>query len=368
MRALLAKTDWAIVAAALALTILSVMMIYSCTHGEAGVGPKRYVIQLAAVGVGLLLMVLMALFDYARLQTLGWPLYGLTLLLLLAVLFLGGEVRGAQRWLSLGPLHFQPTELVKVAAVILLASYWTQARAENGSLAKTLISFAFLVPAMGLSFLQPDMGTPVVLIGTWLVLAYVGGAKPGHLVVVVGVLATLFAGAWVTDVIKPHQKARLMAFANPEADPRGGGWQVRQSLIAVGSGHLFGQGYMRGTQTQLSFIPDQESDFIFTAIAEELGFAGACLTLLLLGAVIYRAMVIADIARDGFGRLLAAGVAGVLMTHVLVNVGMTLGLMPVKGMPLPFLSYGGSHMVAGLLMIGLLNNIHIRRRRIDFDF
>ncbi|MGD9520037.1 MAG: FtsW/RodA/SpoVE family cell cycle protein, partial [Armatimonadota bacterium] len=119
---------------------------------------------------------------------------------------------------------------------------------------------------------------------------------------------------------------------------------------------------------QLSFIPDQESDFIFTAIVEELGFAGACLTLLLLGAVIYRAMVIADIARDGFGRLLAVGVAGVLMTHVLVNVGMTLGLMPVKGMPLPFLSYGGSHMVAGLLMIGLLNNIHIRRRRIDFDF
>jgi rod shape determining protein RodA len=343
-------------------------MIYSCTHGKPGAAARRYVFQLIYVGIGIIALALMSLFDYVRLQPLAWPVYGISLALMVLVLLVGGEVRGAQRWIPLGPFHLQPAELAKIAAVILIAAYWSRPRPAANSLATTIGSFFLLLPSMVLALVQPDMGTPVVLVGAWLVLAYVAGARVSHLLVVVAFLTTAFATAWATDLIKPHQKARLMAFAKPDADPQGGGWQVRQSLIAVGAGHLFGQGYMRGTQTQLSFIPDQESDFIFTAIAEELGFVGACLALGLLGLVIYRAISIAENARETFGRLVAAGIAGILMTHVVVNIGMTIGLMPVKGMSLPFLSYGGSHIVACMIMVGLLNNIHVRRRHIDFDF
>lgn len=367
MRALLAKTDWAVVATAVILAAVGVLMVYSCTHGKAGAS-HRYYSQLVAIGVGLAMAAAMALFDYARLQPLAWPIYGLSLVLLVLVLFFAGEVRGAQRWLALGPFHLQPTELAKVAAVIVVAAYWSRPEPGVSKLTRTVVSFLMLGPAMLLSLAQPDMGTPMVLVGSWLVLSYVAGARVAHLLALVSLLLALFAGAWVTNVIKPHQKARLLSFANPEADSQGAGWQVRQSLIAVGSGHLLGQGYMRGTQTQLYFIPDQESDFIFTAIGEELGFLGACFVLGLLGLLIYRATTIAEAARETFGSLLAAGIAGIFLTHVVVNVGMTIGLTPVKGMPLPFLSYGGSHMVACMIMVGILNNVHLRRRRIDFDF
>lgn len=368
MRALVVKSDWSLIAAAVLLSAYGLAMIYSCTHGEAGPAARRYVLQLGAIGLGVALLAAMALFDYIRLQPLAWPLYGISLALLILVLFIGGQVRGAQRWIPLGPLHLQPTELAKIAVVIAMAAFLCQVQDRAGQFKTTLAAFGIAVPAMVLAIVQPDMGTPVVLVGAWLTLAYVGGARPGHLVAVVVFLCALFAGAWAADIIKPHQKARLLAFANPEADPQGQGWQVRQALIAVGAGHLLGQGYMRGTQTQLAFIPDQESDFIFTAVAEELGFVGACAAIGLLGLVVYRALSIAAAARENFGRLLAAGMAGVFMTHIIVNVGMTIGLLPVKGMPLPFMSYGGSHMIACMIMVGLLNNIHIRRQRIDFDF
>jgi rod shape determining protein RodA len=261
----------------------------------------------------------------------------------------------------------QPTELAKVAGVIMVATYLARREEATVDARAVVKSLALLTPAMALALSQPDMGTPVVLLGAWLAMLFLAGANPSHLVAVLASIVWAFIGAWTAGLIKPHQKARLLAFANPEADPQGAGWQVKQALIAIGSGRLFGQGYLHGTQTQLNFIPDQEADFIFSAVAEEFGLVGGVAVLGLLALVLYRGLAIAGAARDRFGRVLAAGFVGVLATHVVVNVGMTLGLAPVKGMPLPLLSYGGSHMLACMAMVGLLNNIHLRRRRIDFD-
>ncbi len=364
MRTLAAKADWVLIAAALLLSAVGVAMIYSCGSGR---GHHFHILQMAWIGIGLLLAAALVTFDYIRLQPISLAIYGVALAMLLLVLVVGSQIRGAQRWLPLGPLHLQPAELAKVAVVLVLAAFVTPRLEEIGSFRVTALSFAVMLPAMVLVLLQPDMGTPVVMVGAWLTLAFVAGARLWHLGAIVALLAACFAGAWVADIIKPHQKARLLAFANPEAAKHGAGWQVRQGLIAIGSGHLLGQGFMHGTQTQLAFIPDQHSDFIFTAIGEELGFVGAAFVVGLLGVVLYRGLSIAAEARDSFGRLLAAGLTGILATHTVINVGMTLGLLPVKGMPLPFVSYGGSHMLTCMIILGLLNNIHIRRRRIDFD-
>lgn len=367
LRILIVKSDLVLLGATLLLVALGVAMIYSCTHADGGRGLPRYWLQVIWVFLGLGLLVLMNLFDYARLQPLAVGIYLATLVLMALVLAVGATVRGAQRWIPLGPLHLQPTELVKVAAVIMVAAYLSRREEDGVDGRAVLATFAMVAPAMLLAAAQPDMGTPVVLLGAWLCMLFVAGAQPAQLVAVVALLVWGFVGAWSAGLIKPHQKERLLAFANPDADPQGAGWQVKQALIAVGSGGLLGQGYLRGTQTQLNFIPDQEADFIFTAVAEELGLLGALSTVALLGLLLYRGLSIAGAARDTFGRLLAAGLVGVLGTHVIVNVGMTLGLAPVKGMPLPLLSYGGSHMLTCMIIIGLLNSIYLRRRRIDFD-
>ena len=368
VRSLVLKSDWVLLGIVFVLIALGVAMIYSCTHLDTRHGVQRWVLQLLWIALGLVLLVLMGAFDYVRLQPLAPALYAFTLSLMCVVLVFSRHVRGAQRWIPLGPFHLQPTDIAKIAAVIALAAYLASREDKPLDIKTAAVSLGILFPAMALALLQPDMGTPTVLFGAWLCMLFVAGAQPVHLVGITATLVWTFAAAWMTHLIKPHQKARLLAFLNPEADPQGAGWQVKQALVAVGSGRFFGQGYLRGTQTQLNFIPDQETDFIFTAIAEELGFFGSMVVLSLLAVVLYRALSIAQAARDTFGRLLAAGFAGVLMTHIVVNVGMTLGLAPVKGMPLPFLSYGGSNMIACMIIVGLLNSIHLRRRRIDFDF
>jgi len=367
VRILATKSDLVLLGTTFVLVVLGIAMIYSCTHADSSRGLPRYWLQVIWLVLGLGLLVLVNLFDYARLQPLAVGIYLTTLVLMALVLAIGATVRGAQRWIPIGPLHLQPTELVKISAVIMVAAYLSR-REELAVDARAVVAtFAMVAPAMLLAAAQPDLGTPVVLLGAWLCILFVAGAPPAQLVAVVAFLVWGFVGAWSAGLIRPHQKERLLAFANPEADPQGAGWQVKQALIAVGSGCLLGQGYLRGTQTQLNFIPDQEADFIFTAVAEELGLVGALATLSLLGLLLYRGLSIAGSARDTFGRLLAAGFVGVLGTHILINVAMTLGLAPVKGMPLPLLSYGGSHLLTCMIIIGLLNSIHVRRRRIDFD-
>jgi len=220
-------------------------------------------------------------------------------------------------------------------------------------------------PAL-LILLQPDLGTPIVMFFVWLVMLYAFGANPLHLGGFALAAILLFAGAWGFDLIRPHQKARMVAFIDPMADPQGAGYHLRQSLIAIGSGHLWGQGLFHGPQSQGSFIPDQETDFIFTVIGEEMGFVGAVSVVLLYGLLLFRAVSVAAAAPGMFGRAVAMGVTAMLLLQVVVNIAMTIGLAPVKGMALPFLSYGGSSMVTSMIAIGLLQSIYMRRDPIVF--
>jgi rod shape determining protein RodA len=275
------------------------------------------------------------------------------------------EVRGTHRWLVLGPLRLQPAELAQLAVLLTVCSV---AAAHEGihdflGLARNL---AWVVVPVGLILLEPDLGTPVVMLVTWGVVMYVAGVRWTHLASFAFAGALLFSAAWYSGAIRQYQKDRLLIFLHPERDPTGDGYHLVQSLIAIGHGGPFGQGLFQGTQTRLHFIPDQETDFIFTAVAEEMGFVGGALVLALFGVLIWRCLAVAAEAKDMLGRLLAAGVTCILALHVFVNVGMTMGLMPVKGMPLPLVSYGGSNMLATMLALGLVESVHMRRHKIAF--
>lgn len=358
------------------LLALGLLMIYSSTRAallEEGQSPfKKVKLQLLWAVLGMAALVGLAMTDYEKLAAVALPLLGGVLVLLLVVLLLGklspeaATVRGTVRWIALGPVNIQPSELAKVALIIVLAAFLSYREDEVDTLSLVSRSLLYVAAPAGLIFLQPDLGTPVVLLFIWLVMLFCAGAKVRHLAAYVLAGTLLFSAAWNVGIIRPHQKSRLVAFMAPDEDPRGAGWQTRQSMIAIGAGGLWGEGLFQGKQTQLNFVPDQETDFIFTAIGEELGFAGSLVTLVLFGALLWRALLIAAVAKDNLGRLMAAGIAALFAVHIIVNIAMTVGLMPVKGMPLPFLSYGGSNLVTCLTCVGLLESIYMRRHKIVF--
>lgn len=346
-------------------------MIYSCTQAQlamAGQAPTRTLnLQLAWIALGLAVMLAAMAVDYNRLINLSSLLYGLVLGLLLLVLVIGHTAYGSARWLSLGPITIQPSELAKLVVIIMLSTYLAiRTRSEQETFHTVARSLAYVaVPAI-IIFLQPDLGTPLVLTFIWFFILYIAGARLTHLGAFAFALLMLFTIAWGTDIIRPYHKQRLTAFMHPEDDLQGAGYQLRQSLIAIGSGHLLGKGLFQGTQSRLAFIPHQEKDFIFTVIGEEWGFAGSVAMLGLLAILLWRALAICWEAKETFGRLLAGGLAAMFLIHITANIGMALGMAPVKGMTLPFVSYGGSSMLVNFAAIGLLQSIHIRKRKIAF--
>jgi rod shape determining protein RodA len=273
---------------------------------------------------------------------------------------LGSTANGAQSWFSLGPLQLQPSEFAKVGVIVCLAAVFTR---EAGGPKRLAVALGAAGVIAALILLQPDFGTFLVFVAVLFGILLVSGVPARWLAVLVLVGGLAAAGMFQLDVLKDYQKERLTAFINPSADAGGRGfsWNYRQSLIAVGSGGLTGTGYLRGPQTNLNYVPEQHTDFVFTVIAEELGFAGGGLLLALFAVVLWRGLRIAALARDRFGALLAAGVVAMLSFQAFVNVGMTLGIMPITGSPLPFVSYGGSSMIASFLSVGLLLNVHMRR-------
>lgn len=365
MRRRLARVDFTLLAVVIALAICGVVTIYSCTHQQS---PHTVTLQLIWIGLGLAVMGVMMAVDYAKVATFSLVIYGACLVLLIVVLIISRTILGATRWIPLGPLHIQPAELAKLAIILVLGSYLTARREQGnqdtfGVVARSLGYVA--LPAL-LIFLQPDLGTPIVIIFIWLVMLYIGGTRLSHLGAFVFAFLMLFTAAWSLGVIRPHQKERLTTFLHPEDDPRGSGYHLKQSLIAIGSGHLFGQGFKHGTQTQGDFIPYQQQDFVFTAVAEEFGFVGALVLLGLLAALLGRALLICMLVEDLNGRLIAAGVVAMFLIHIVASVGMTMGLLPVKGMTLPFVSYGGSSMMVNFAAVGLLQSIYMRRQKITF--
>lgn len=363
-RRLAANFDWVVFGAVLALSLTGIMTIYSATRPlPGGVQPQYYIKQTYWLLIGLLSMLGAFSVDYAWFNRYAKLIYGICLGLLVLVLITGRTGMGAQRWIYLGPIGFQPSEFFKLALIIALAYCFCR---HAGRLGFGGITFAFSVyalPPLLLLLKQPDLGTGMVLMALFVLVALAKGirVKVIALVVAVSVAAAPFAGAIAWDRLKDYQKERILAFLQPEKDPGGMGYHITQSKVAVGSGGVTGKGYLRGTQGPFRFLPEKHTDFIFSIFAEEWGFVGSLFLLLCYLLLILRGVHIAFLAKDEFGRLLALGITSMFAVYWFVNIGMTLGLMPVVGLPLPFMSYGGTALVSNFIAAGILMGIRARR-------
>ncbi len=345
----------------LLMSVISVLEIYSATlHTKFhGFHSKQILFLLAGIGV----LFVVSLIDYHKLiDCVPWAIGG-SIVSLLAVLVAGQKVLGAKRWIRLpGGIHFQPSEWVKLVLIVAMARYLWGLVGRELDWREIGKAFAMVIVPMLLVLKQPDMGTaltysPVLVVGLFL-----GGIVWRRALVLVVAFAILVGGAWQSGkVLKPYQKARLTSFGHPENDPKGSGYQVRQSLIAVGSGGLWGKGATKGTQTQGDFLPIPYTDFIFAALCEEHGFVGAALVLILYFLILLRLVQNAQTAADPPGTFLVMGVTAIILFQIAVNVGMVVGLMPVTGIPLPLLSYGGSSVIFTFFALGIVMNVRMRR-------
>jgi len=366
------RVDWVLMLAVLGLVALGSVLVWSATTQRAdltGGDPTAYLKkQLVNVAIGLVLMVLVLATDHRWVRIMAPLVYLASIGGLVLVLTMGTVVNGSRSWLMLGGMSIQPSEFAKLAVVIGMA-LWVAERHDvrrggssksGGSLGDVLGMLAIAGLPAALILLQPDLGTMLVLSATVFGVIAVSGAPRRWLALLAGGAVTAAVAAIAAGVLKQYQVDRFLAFTNPDLDPRGAGYNVEQARIAVGNGGLFGQGLFDGSQTRAGFVPEQHTDFVFTVAGEELGLLGAGVLIALLGLVIWRALRIASRTDDVFGRLAAAGIACWFGFQAFQNVGMCLGIMPVTGVPLPFVSYGGSSMFAGMLAIGLLQNIHLR--------
>ncbi|HYL26846.1 MAG TPA: rod shape-determining protein RodA [Candidatus Nitrosotalea sp.] len=354
--------NWPLAVAGVLIAGIGIVCVRSAglhTSGAANEFQKQILYLLMGVPV----MFGISLVDYRTWQRWAPGLYAVNLLLLLFILRGGHSALGAQRWISLGPFGtFQPSEPAKLVIAISLAAVLCRSTYQNlAELWKPLLTVA--IPAL-LILKQPDLGTSLVLLAILSVELFFALPKLADFgIFALGVLVVAAAALGTNAVLKPFQRARLFVFLNPKADPQGAGYNLNQSKIAVGNGEWFGRGLYHGTQTQLNFVPEHSRDFIFTVLAEEWGFAGALALLALYAGVLYGGIRSMLAARDRFGFLLAAGLVGVLFFHVLINLGMTVGIMPITGIPLPFMSYGGSAMLTDFVALGILLNIYSQRDR-----
>jgi rod shape determining protein RodA len=347
-----------------ALLVLSIAAIgvWNLASASRSAHAPVWISQLWFMGVGVLLAAAVAFLDDRTFQRLAWVAYVAVLLLLVAVMWKGRWVMGARRWLTVGPVNLQPSELAKIAVALVLARWFhleAQKRPGPYGFARLLVPMGLTLLPAALILKQPDLGTALIVVAVGATIILFAGVRWKTLV-------TLLAGVLVASVLvwphlKPYQRKRVETFLNPEGDVLGAGYHATQSMIAVGSGQGTGKGWGQGTQTLLSFLPEQHTDFIFPVWAEEHGFLGSLLLVGLYLALVTSALTIAGNARDRFGHLLAVGVAAMLFWQAAVNLGMVVGLLPVVGVTLPLMSYGGSSVLTVFLGIGLLTNVATRR-------
>jgi rod shape determining protein RodA len=347
--------DWVLVAAAVLLSIISITEIYSATMAQRN---EHYFLRQAAwVAVGIVFLFVIAAIDYHVIaEHIPW-LYVLALGALLYTLLLGHRVSGSKSWVGLGSITIQPSEFIKMVAVVALARYLSELRSTKYmTLTQILKACVIVFVPMGLVLLQPDLGTALTYLPAIAVGLFIRGIRPVALVSLILGFVLVLPVAWVV-FLKPYQKERILTFLDPERDPLGKGYQVTQSKIAIGSGGLLGKGVFRGSQNQLGFLPTRHTDFIFSVVGEELGFVGVIGTLGLLSFIIFRSIYNAQTARDNLGMFIVMGVAGIYFFHMIVNVGMVIGFMPTTGIPLPFLSYGGSSVLTAFIALGLVMSV-----------
>ena len=354
--------EWWLLGLVFLLLGLGLANLMSATHaGAEGLFSPNVVRQLAAIGLGTAMIVTVMIIDYRQLERWGWFVYAATLLLLASTLVFAPVTRGSQSWLVFGPLRLQPAEFAKLGMIVALARWFHRNPPASIRRLRDLWRPGLIVAGpVGLIILQRDLGVAVLtlLIGcTYLLFVRI----PTRAWIVVGSAAlAVLAAVWLFG-LEPYQKSRILDVIDPGRDPLASGYQANQSRIAIGSGGLLGKGYLEGTQTQLRFLPTQHTDFIFSVLAEEWGLAGASTVLVLYLLLLVWGLFIARGSKDRFGALLAVGIVGMLFWPTVVNLAMVLGLGPVIGVPFPFLSYGGSAMMASLLAVGLLLNVSLRR-------
>ncbi len=359
-RRLLTHFDWFFLLLILFVSTIGILNLYSATFSWKTYGAPIFLKQIYWLGMGISIALGMCIFDYRKLKRLGWPLYIITLGLLGWVLLFGKTSMGATRWIDLGFFNLQPSEVMKVVIVLVLACYFNERFYPLGcSLRDLMVPFLLLLIPFGLVIKQPDLGTGLLIL-------FIGATTLLFIRIRVKTLLTLLVCGGLTPIfgwffLKDYQKLRIYSFLDPERDPLGAGYHIIQSKIAVGSGGFWGKGFMHGTQSQLSFLPERHTDFAFSVFAEEWGFAGCAALLLIYLLIVAWGFFIAYRASDRFGKLLAVGVVCMFFWHVVVNLGMVIGLLPVVGVPLPLFSYGGTSMVTTMIGTGLLLNVSMRR-------
>ncbi len=360
-RRLVKYFDWGLLGMTVLLGFLGLVTLYSAVTSASPTPQKIYYFkQLAWYCAGLIVMVISFLINYKLLDRWANAIYAICILLLICVILFGKYVGGARRWLILGPLSIQPSEFVKIAVIICLARYYSKIANIRGLTLRELLTPLILaaIPIF-LIVRQPDLGTAmlVVLIAGSMTV-FVKIERRSFLYIIASCTITI---PMVWFFLKGYQKKRILTFLNPELDPLDAGYHIIQSKIAIGSGMISGKGFLKGTQNALSFLPEQHTDFIFSVLAEEMGFVGSVIPLLIFMMLIIWGLNVAYRCRDPFGTILAVGISSMIFWQVFINVGMAMGLMPIVGVPLPFISYGGSSIVAMMICIGLLMNVSMRR-------
>ena len=352
----LSNVRWGLLLVALMLSVVGTATVHSAS-AEMPVGYLTR--QLAWIGAGALLFLVLFSIDYQRLALLALPLYAVSLALLVLVMFVGQVRGGARSWFGVGGFGIQPSELAKIGTAVLLARYLAGLEGEYLRLREIAIASVIVLVPMGLLVLQPDLGGALMYLPMLGAMLLVAGIKKRYLIIAA---VTLSVGAGIGwGFMHPYQRDRVLTFLNPERDPLGAGYQVRQSKIAVGSGELLGRGYMQGTQSQLRFLPARHTDFIFAVLAEEWGFLGVAFVLFLYGTFLFGCAEVAARARDRLGLLLVVGFLATFGFHILYNTGMVVGLVPITGIPLPFLSYGGSFTMFCFAALGMVLGVDFRR-------
>lgn len=385
------------------LVAIGIASIYSATSDTGSFA--FFYRQMMFAGIGLLLMIAISVMPFRTLQLLSYPLYGISIIILTFILIGGKVVAGSKSWFGIGGFGLQPSEIVKVTTILALASFLSQRNRSLQRLKDTSIAFGIILLPVCLIVLQPDMGTAIIYYLSMLVLTlYWAGAShflllmllapaiagiaslfgtTAFVIVVVATFVLLFflrqnrlfsavifsitvlvgvSTQFIFGKLAPHQQKRILIFLNPDSDPLGAGYNVIQSKIAIGSGGFLGKGYLQGTQTQLNFLPAQWTDFIYCVPSEEFGFIGAFIILLLLTILLYRGVHIASTVKSRYASIVAIGVVSILVVHTIINIGMSMGMMPVIGVPLPFMSYGGSNLITNMAMAGLLLHLYANRK------
>ena len=375
MNKLLKNLDYFIPVLTIALVLWGLFLIFSATKsGDASLLSNTFLKkQLIAALLGVLAVIISLLINYEVLRDYAEIIYIGDLLLLGIVLVIGQTVKGGQSWISLGRFNFQPAEITKLIVIIMLAHVLAKGKYKVENILGLIMPGLYVFIPFSLILLQNDLGSSLVLLAIFIGMIYVAGANAKFLFgsifgvigsVVTWVAAHIYLGVYIP--LKDYQLNRLLVLVNPSRDPLGAGYNVRQSKIAIGSGGFFGKGLFTGSQNQLNFLPEKHTDFIFSVLGEELGFVGAIIILILYFTLLWRALIVARKAKDKFGEYVVIGIISMFSFHIFQNIGMAVGLMPVTGIPLPFLSYGGSSLITNLLAVGLIMNINMRKKKLMF--